>query len=66
VQAIEQPAGGKFTAGVLDTGGNLPPMSLIPVVHLELPISPRIFDKIRKVNVMFFLGAWVKMIHEKT
>jgi hypothetical protein len=26
---------GKFAAGVVDTGGNLPPVSLIPVVHLE-------------------------------
>jgi hypothetical protein len=34
--------GGKFAAGVVDTGGNLP-----PVVHLDLRISPRIFEKIR-------------------
>jgi hypothetical protein len=26
---------------------NLPPMSLIPVVHLDLRLSPRIFEKIR-------------------
>jgi hypothetical protein len=53
--------GGKFAAGIFDTGGkfatginnssetsgqNLPPVSLIPVVHLELRISPRIFEKI--------------------
>jgi hypothetical protein len=25
----------------------LPPVSLIPVVHLDLRISPRIFEKIR-------------------
>ncbi len=48
----------KFAAGVVDTGGNLPPVSLTPVanlppvsltpvVHLELRISPRIFEKIR-------------------
>jgi hypothetical protein len=46
--------GGKFAAGVIDTGGNLPPVSLTPVVHLELRISPRIFEKIRndpKVNI---------------
>ena len=30
--------GGKFAAGVVDTGGNL---------HLDLRISPRIFEKIR-------------------
>ncbi len=35
--------GGKFAAGVVDTGGNLPLVSLIPVVHLDLRISPRIF-----------------------
>jgi hypothetical protein len=39
--------GGNFAAGVVDTGGNLQPMSLIPVVNLELRISPRIFKKIR-------------------
>jgi hypothetical protein len=25
---------------------NLPPVSLIPVVHLDLRLSPRIFEKI--------------------
>ncbi len=51
-------ASGKFAAGVVDTGGNmppvsltpvanLPPVSLTPVVHLDLWISPRIFEKIR-------------------
>jgi hypothetical protein len=50
--------GGKFAAGVVDTGGNLPPVllkpvanlppvSLTPMVHLDLRISPRIFEKIR-------------------
>ena len=39
--------GGKFAAGVVDTGGNLPPVSKTPVVHLDLRISPRIFEKIR-------------------
>jgi hypothetical protein len=37
--------GGKFAAGVVDTGGNLPPVSTTPVVHLDLRISPRIFEK---------------------
>jgi hypothetical protein len=43
--------GGKFAAGVADTGGNfaavanLPPVSLIPVLHLYLRISPRIFER---------------------
>jgi hypothetical protein len=36
----------KFAAGVVDTGGNLPPVSLTPVVHLDLRISPPIFEKI--------------------
>ncbi len=50
--------GGKFAAGVVDTGGNLPqvslttvancpPVSTTPVLHLDLQISPRIFDKIQ-------------------
>ncbi len=50
--------GGKFAAGVIDTGGNLrpvslttvanlPPVSLTLVVHLDLRISPQIFEKIR-------------------
>jgi hypothetical protein len=34
----------KFAAGVVDTGGNLTPVSLTPVVHLDLRISPRIFE----------------------
>ena len=39
--------GGKFAAVVIDTSGNLPPVSLKPVVYLNLQISPRIFKKIR-------------------
>jgi hypothetical protein len=51
---------GKFAASVDDTGGkNLPPVLLIPVVHLDLRISPQIFEK------MLFSWAWRKMIHEK-
>jgi hypothetical protein len=41
----------KFATGVVDTGGNFanfPPVSLITVVHLDLQISPWIFEKIRK------------------
>ncbi len=48
----------KFATSVVGTGGslppvlltpvaNLPPVSLILVVHLDLQITPRIFDKIR-------------------
>ncbi len=42
--------GGKFAAGVIDTGGNLPPVSLTPVVHLDLRISLRIFEKNLKLS----------------
>ncbi len=40
---------GKFAIGVIDTGGmvaNLPLALLIPVVHLDLQISPQICEKI--------------------
>ncbi len=45
--------GGRFAAGVIDTSANLPPVSWTPVanlppkVHLDLRISPQIFEKIR-------------------
>jgi hypothetical protein len=54
--------GGKFSAGVNDTSGklapvaNLPPVSLIPVVHLRLRIFPRILKKIRKGPIGIFEG----------
>jgi hypothetical protein len=45
----------KFAAGVVDTGGNLPsvsltpaPVSLIPVVHLDLRISPRMKKNLKR------------------
>jgi hypothetical protein len=70
--------GGKFAAGVVDTGGNLPPVlltpvanlppvSLTPVVHLDLRISPRIFEKIWNDPSFIFrgLGEAGKVIHEK-
>jgi hypothetical protein len=40
-------SGGKFATSVVDTGGNLLPVSLIPVVHLDLRISPQIFKKVQ-------------------
>jgi hypothetical protein len=63
-------------AGVVDTGGNLPPVlltpvanlppvSLTPVVHLDLRIYFREFSKKFKMTLMLFSGAWGKMIHEK-
>jgi hypothetical protein len=33
--------------GVIDTSGKFAPVSLTPVVHLDLRISPRSFKKIR-------------------
>jgi hypothetical protein len=55
-------AGGKFAAGIVDTApvaklppvsttlaklvANLPTLSLIRVMHLDLQISPRIFENI--------------------
>ncbi len=51
----------KFAASVVDTGGkfatgvvDLPPVSMIPVVHLHLRISPRIFKKTQNnPNIIF-------------
>ena len=43
---------------------HLLPVSTTPVVHLELWISLRIFEKIGNA-LMFYSGAWGKLIHEK-
>jgi hypothetical protein len=49
--------GGKFAAGIVDTSGYiLPPVSFIPLVHLDLQISPRIFEKFEMV-LMEYSGA---------
>jgi hypothetical protein len=54
-----------FAAGIVDTGGNFPSVSLIPGVHLDLRLSPWIFEKIQNgPNVI--LWGWGKLIHEKT
>ncbi len=45
--AVVIDTGGNFAASVVDTSGILPPVSLIPVVYLDLRISPRIFGKNR-------------------
>ncbi len=37
----------KFAARGFDTVANLSPVLLTPVVHLDLQISPRIYEKIR-------------------
>jgi hypothetical protein len=39
-------------------------VSLIPVVHLDLRLSPRIFEKIRNGPNAIFWG-WGKLIHQK-
>jgi hypothetical protein len=43
---------------------HLPPVSLIPVVHLDSRISPRIFEKIRN-GPNGILWGWGKLIDEK-
>ncbi len=57
----------QFATGVADTGGNLPPVSLTPVVHLEKRISPRIFEFSKKFEtvLMGYSGAVGKLTHEK-
>ncbi len=55
----------KFAAGVIDTGGKFAPVSLLPVVHLDLRISPRIFEKIQN-GLNGILWGWGELIHEKT
>jgi hypothetical protein len=57
--------GGKFVTGVVDTGGNSPLVSSTPVVHLDLRISPRIFEKIRNDPNVIFRDLGGKVIHEK-
>ncbi len=51
--------GGKFAAGIVDTGGNLLPVSTTPAVlvaHLHLRISPQIFGKIQNDSSGIFGG----------
>ncbi len=64
--------GGKLPLVSLTPVANLPStlavlvanLPLIPVVHLDLQISPRIFQKF-KMTLMLLSEAWGKMIHEK-
>ncbi len=44
---------------------NLPPVSLIPMVHLDLQISPRIFEKTRNKPNAIFKGLRGRWFHEK-
>jgi hypothetical protein len=55
--------GGKIAAGVVPVA-NLPQVLLIPVVHLDLRISPRIFEKICN-GPTGILWGWGKLIHEQ-
>jgi hypothetical protein len=43
---------------------HFPPVSTTPVVHLELQISPRIFEKF-ETALKAYPGALGKLIHEK-
>ncbi len=54
----------KFSPGVVDTDGKFATVSLIPVVHLDLRISPRIFKSFEMV-LMGYSEAGGKLIHEK-
>ncbi len=44
----------------------LPPVTLIPVVHLDLRISPRIFEKIRNDPTVIFRSLWEDDSWKKT
>jgi hypothetical protein len=63
---------GNFTAGVVDTGGNLPQVSLPEVANLPAGIvdtdgkSATNFRQKVEMILMLLLGALGKMIHEKT
>ncbi len=45
---------------------NFPPVSLISVLHLDLRISPQIFEKKFETVLLGYSGAGGKLIHEKT
>jgi hypothetical protein len=65
VSTTQGELGAKFATAVsLIPVANLPPVLLTPVVHLDLRISPRIFEKIQMI-LMLLSGAWGKVIHEK-
>jgi hypothetical protein len=54
-----------FATGVNNTPvANLPPVSVTPVVHLDLRLSPRISKKFEMI-LELLSGAWGKVIHEK-
>ncbi len=47
----------KFTAGIVDIGCKFAPVSLIPAVHLDLQLSPQIFEKIQSDPDIIFRGV---------
>jgi hypothetical protein len=49
---------------MIDDFFHLSPVSVTPVVHLELRISSRIFEKFWN-SLKVYLGVWGKLIHEK-
>ncbi len=64
--------GGKFATGINNTSRadgiichNLPPVPLIPVVHLDFVNISANFRKKFEMTLVLFSGAWGKMIHEK-
>jgi hypothetical protein len=54
----------KFVGGSLMPVANLPPVSLLPVVYLDLRMPPRMCKKIWN-GPNWILWAWGKLIHEK-
>jgi hypothetical protein len=54
----------KFAAGVVDTGGNLPPLSLIPAAILSCEYL-REFSKKFETVLIGYSGAGGKLIHKK-
>jgi hypothetical protein len=59
VSTIQGELVAKFAAGVVDTGGNLPLVSLTCEYLRE-------FSKKFEMILMLLSGAWGKVIHEKT
>jgi hypothetical protein len=52
------------SATLVNIMANLPPVSLMRVLHLDMRISLRIFEKIwNDPNIIFM--AWGKIVHEK-
>jgi hypothetical protein len=48
--------GGKCATGVVDTGSKFPTLVVVPVVYLDLLISPQIFVKLQNDPNVIFRG----------